>query len=163
MTFDEEITKFEEEVDNKAPNVSVVKVKEILQALSEGPGGGGYLSWNGAHLQEAEFNLSRYAENLGELEARADSLYSFAKDKYEQVFAKAKQDVRKEFSLTKEKFTNAEVEDEARLRCSTAEDTVNKYYEDYKYLKGTVESVQRFLLVLTHRINELQIEKRFKV
>ncbi len=161
MNFSSELEAFEvkiKDLDSKTYGKTVKDVKAIIENLYTK----GYLLWPGERLQEAEFELSRLAEFLGEQESIADSKYSYSKDKYEQIFAAKKIEVRNRFKDTKEKFTAPEVEEQARLDCTHLEDKVNEFYADYKILKGTIESIQRVLLTITHRINELQHQMRFK-
>lgn len=160
--FESALDKFEDDI--KIEDESVIEVKKIIDSLAGGPSldTPSYLKWTGDLLQEAEFNLVRHAERIAESEATADAQYTFAKDRYKQIFDETKGKVREKFRSTKEKFTKDEIEEEAHGLCSEIEDKVNKCYAKYKKLRAVNSSIQRFHLALTHRINELQSEKRFQ-
>jgi len=165
--LENKINDFDKAVDDTVLTGSygqtVVEARALIDSIHKGPtNGNGYLDWSGDLLQEAEFNLARLAEYLAREESKADARASFAKDKFRQIFSREMQDIRKDWSLTRTKFSNAEVEDEARSKLSDLEDLVNVRYAEYRTLKNLVESIQRVMLCLTHRINELQSEKRFR-
>jgi len=140
----------------------VEKAKQLIDSLEGGPAtGGGYLGWPGDLLLEAEFNLARLAERIAEKEAQADAAYTKAEGKYKEMIARSRVEIRKRFSQTRDKFTKDEVEDEAVINCIQFREARDDLYEKYKTYKVTVSSIQRHLLALTHRINELQIERKY--
>lgn len=152
----------ENELDFTTNDSDINEAKVIVDSLYNGPGyGGGYLAWTGDLLQEAEFKLARYAERISEKEAKADSLHNAYYDEYKRQLAIEKQNVRNEFLRSKEKFTRDEVDDEASIRVAGIQKKAAHYYAEFKQLRGAVASIQRYLLSLTHRINELQSEKRY--
>lgn len=166
--LDNDVAAFEKEVDERllvsSPYSStILEARALVKSIHDGPSeGGGYLAWTGDLLQEAEFNIARLTEYLAMEEAKADAKSSFSKDKFKQRVSQMKQIVRKDFGLTKEKFTNSEIEDEVSVRLAAVEDSVNLRYAEYRALRNLVDSLQRIMLCFTHRINELQSEKRFK-
>lgn len=166
--FEKAIEEFEKKVDDKvfasSPySATIAEARKLIESLQSGPAtGGGYLSWTGDLLQEAEFNLARLAEFLSMEESKADARSSFAKDKFGQMFDAKKQEIRKDWSLTRTKFTASEIEEEARTTMGSLEDVVNLRYAEYRALKNMVESIQRIMLCLTHRINQLQAEMKYR-
>lgn len=140
----------------------LTEVRKLIDSLAEGPAtGGGYLSWPGDLLQEAEFNLARYAERIAEKEAEWDGMYTRAEDDYKTKLTSEREVARLKFAVVKPKFTKDEVEDFAFASTVSLRQQMNNAYIKYKEYKAVVGSIQRYLLALTHRINELQIQQRY--
>lgn len=151
--------KFDFEVETK----DVIKeVKDLFESLEKGIQGGGYLSWTGDLLLDFEFRLSRYAEFLGTKYSEADGEYTYFHDKYKQKYLKAYVENKRNLSLdTEVRALKTEIDAASTEQLAEFQDKVNILYEYSRYLKELVGSIERYLLAITHRIKELQGEKRY--
>lgn len=139
---------------------AVNEVQELLKSLDSGISGGGYLSWTLDLLLEHEFRLARYAEFLGSKASEADGRYAFFKDKYKQRYLIDYRENKRTMNLREEKVTVADIDAQTTQALTEFQDKVNILFEYSRYLNAFIDSIQRYLLAITHRIKELQSEKR---
>src|SRR3990167_4766756 len=132
------------------------KATELLENLS----GDQYLRWTGHQLQEFEIRLARYAEYLGTQAAAADGKYTFFEDKYKQQYLILHRENKRQLQLKQEKVTNTDVDSITTEQLAEFQDKVNILYEYFRYLKSYVESLERYLLAIAHRLRELDSERK---
>lgn len=136
------------------------EANDLFDSLEKGIESKGYLSWPTDLLLDFEFRLSRFAEFLGTRSSEADGEYTYFKDKLKQKYLKAYVENKRKLILeSKEKVLKDEIEAETTEQLAEFQDKVNLLYQYSRYLKEYVDSIERYLLALTHRIKTLQNEE----
>lgn len=141
---------------------NVEKILKVLDVADDSDKTKTFLSWTGEQLINAECKLSRYSEIIGDEMTHHESLADFTYTWRKGVMANDWQPIKTKLKQETPKITNPEIESELTAKYLTEQFYGLFHRRRADMLKRKVESMDRMLRTISHRLRELDREARMR-